>query len=182
MPFYQRHLPHWHPEGAALFVTWRLHGSLPRILATFEATDRELAQGAFGPHWLEDRRIASLVVHPLRFAQDPLSLYELRAWVVMPNHVHILICPRAELKRITRAVKTFTAREANSILGRTGQPFWQDESYDHWVRSRQEMEATVRYIESNPVAAGLAGAVEEWPWSSAAAGERPGDRPEACPT
>ncbi len=114
----------------------------------------------------------------LRFSEKRLNLYELRAWVVMPNHVHILICPRVELRQITRTVKTFTARETNSILQRTGQPFWQDESYDHWVRSRDEMEATVRYIESNPVAAGLATAVEEWPWSSAAAR----DRPEACPT
>ena len=114
----------------------------------------------------------------LRFSEKRLNLYELRAWVVMPNHVHILICPRVELRQITRTVKTFTAREANSILQRTGQPFWQDESYDHWVRSRDEMEATVRYIESNPVAAGLATAVQGWPWSSAASS----DRPEACPT
>jgi REP element-mobilizing transposase RayT len=178
MAFYRRHLPHWHPEGAALFVTWRLHGSLPRILGTFEATDHELDQGATGPHWLKDERVAALVVRSLRFAQDRLNLCELRAWVVMPNHVHILIRPQADLERITRSVKTFTAREANSILHRIGQPFWQDESYDHWVRSRDEMEATVRYIESNPVAAGLARAVEGWPWSSAASR----DSPEACPT
>jgi REP element-mobilizing transposase RayT len=173
MAFYQRHLPHWHPEGAALFVTWRLHGSLPRTPCALDAAGRKLDRGASGPHWLKDERVAPLVVRSLRFAQDRLGLYELRAWVVMPNHVHILIYPQTELERITRAVKTFTAREANSILHRTGQPFWQDESYDHWIRSRDEMEDTVRYIESNPVAAGLVRTPEEWPWSSAGAADRP---------
>jgi type I restriction enzyme R subunit/putative DNA methylase len=80
---------------------------------------------------------------------------------------HILIDPRAELSRITKAVKNFSARQANAILERTGQPFWQDESYDHWVRGRDEMEKIVRYIEHNPVAAGLVERVEAWRWSSA---------------
>jgi type I restriction enzyme R subunit/putative DNA methylase len=85
----------------------------------------------------------------------------------MVNHVHILIDPRAELSSITKAVKNVSARQANAILGRTGQPFWQDESYDHWVRGRDEMEKIVRYIEYNPVAAGLVERVEAWLWSSA---------------
>ncbi len=85
----------------------------------------------------------------------------------MANHVHILIYPAAKLSRITKAVKNFSARQANAILGRTGQPFWQDESYDHWVRGPDELEKIVRYIEENPVAAGLAERAESWPWSSA---------------
>jgi type I restriction enzyme R subunit/putative DNA methylase len=76
-----------------------------------------------------------------------------------------------------RLLRRSAARQANLILGRTGQPFWQDESYDHWVRTEAELEKIVRYIERNPVAAGLAAAVEDWPWSSArATGET------ACPT
>lgn len=64
-------------------------------------------------------------------------------------------------------LKGSTARKANQLLGRTGMPFWQDESYDHWVRDRQQLERIVRYIEDNPVSAGLAAAVCQWPWSSA---------------
>jgi REP element-mobilizing transposase RayT len=65
----------------------------------------------------------------------------------MANHVHILIYPAARLSRITKAVKNFPARQANAILGRTGRPFWQDESYDHRVRGPDELEKIVRYIE-----------------------------------
>jgi len=85
----------------------------------------------------------------------------------MVNHVHILIDPQAKLSRITKAVKNFSARQANALLGRTGQPFWQDESWDHWVRGPEELEKTVAYIEGNPLAAGLVERVEDWRWSSA---------------
>jgi putative transposase len=87
----------------------------------------------------------------------------------MPNQVHILELPRVPLATLTRRLKGYTARQANRILGRTGEAFWQTESYDHWVRSEQEWERIVRYIESNPVGAGLATRPEDHPWSSAAA-------------
>jgi REP element-mobilizing transposase RayT len=64
------------------------------------------------------------VVDALEFGERTLHLYTLRSWVVMPNHVHILIEPKASLPKITRSIKTFTARKANEILGRTGEPFW----------------------------------------------------------
>ena len=83
------------------------------------------------------------------------------------NHVYILICPEAALWRITKTIKSFSARRANALLGRAGQPFWQDKSYDHWVRSREELEKIVRYIEENPLTAGLVERVEDWRWSSA---------------
>src|SRR5713226_2269858 len=64
-------------------------------------------------------------------------------------------------------VKSASARVANATLRRTGQPFWQDESYDHWVRSDRERGSIIRYIEYNPVTAGLVLEPEQWPWSSA---------------
>ena len=120
-----------------------------------------------GPRWLEDERVARCVADALRYGSLQLGLYELRAWVLMVNHVHILMHPRCNLSRITKSIKNFSARQANSILGRTGQPFWQDESYDHWVRGPEEMEKIVRYIERNPVTAGLVKRPEDWRWSSA---------------
>ena len=183
----ERHLPHWQPEGAALFITWRLHGSLPKIPApiqyqsagkTFAAVDRVLDRAATGPRWLVDERVARCVVDALKYGEANLHLYELRAWVLMVNHVHILIYPEADLSKITRSIKNFSARQANRILGLTGQPFWQDESYDHWARGPEEVEKIVRYIEENPVSAGLAQKVEDWRWSSAVEGTGR----EACPT
>jgi putative transposase len=129
--------------------------------------DRELDRAATGPRWLLDQRVAHCVADALRYGEIKLGLYELRAWVLMANHVHILIYPKATLSRITKSIKNFSARYANVILGRTGQPFWQDESYDHWVRCPVELEKIVLYIEGNPVAAGLVERVEDWRWSSA---------------
>jgi putative transposase len=85
----------------------------------------------------------------------------------MPNHVHLLILPRAGVAEITRWLKGSTARRANMLLQRTGLSFWQDESYDHWVRNARELNRIAAYIEENPVAAGLVDSKELWPWSSA---------------
>jgi REP element-mobilizing transposase RayT len=117
-----------------------------------------LAENVTGPHWLKDDHIAELVVDAL-FYHDG-SLYTLLPFVVMSNHVHVLLSPLEKksddpveqvesvakpasegntshyvpLHKITQSLKGYTAREANRLLGRTGQTFWQDESYDHWVR------------------------------------------------
>jgi putative transposase len=114
--------------------------------------DREPDRAACGPLWLRDENVARCVADALRFGDGQLGFYDLRAWVVMANHVHILIYPTTALSRITKAIKNFTARQANALLGRTGRPFWQDESYDHWVRSSVEANEIVRYVEANPLA------------------------------
>ena len=180
MSYYERRLPHWHPDHAAIFVTWRLHGSLPRSAwedrpelpagKAFVAIDRELATAATGPTWLKDERVAQSVVDALRFGEESLRLYRLHAWVLMANHVHLLIEPNTELPRITRSIKSFSAKQANEILGRTGERFWQDESYDRWVRDQKEFGKIAQYVEFNPVAAGLVQRPEDWPWSSAYSG------------
>jgi REP element-mobilizing transposase RayT len=175
MAEYRRRLPHFHPDGEYLFVTWRLHGSLPVappdiIYATpghaFAAQDRALAR-YHGTQWLSDVRVARQVAETICDGERQRRFYELQAWVVMPNHVHLLILPQVGLPQITRWIKGRTAREANLLLGRSGKPFWQHESYDHWVRSERELQRIAGYIEENPVSAGLAAAPEDWPWSSA---------------
>jgi putative transposase len=175
MAEYRRRLPHFHPDGEYLFVTWRLHGSLPLaqpdvIYATpghaFAAHDRALSQ-SHGTLWLSDTRVARQVVEAIRHGESQKRFYELDAWVVMPNHVHLLILPHVSLPQITHWVKGRTARESNLLLGRAGGPFWQHESYDHWVRNEREFQRIAAYIEENPVSAGLAGTPEDWPWSSA---------------
>jgi putative transposase len=169
---YRRNLPHWHPPGAAIFVTWRLAGTFPRLGnsshdgATFLEQDRLLDRATDGPTWLRQPETAGCVMDCLRGNAD--GGHELHAFVVMPNHVHILITPRIDLAKITRAMKRKSARQANAILGRTGQPFWQDESFDHWIRHPQQFGKVKSYIERNPVRAGLVTTPEQWPYSSAA--------------
>jgi REP element-mobilizing transposase RayT len=173
MAEYRRRLPHFHPEGAHLFVTWVLHGSIPAakpdiIYATpgrrFAAEDTVLGEG-HGRLWLSDTRVARYVVETICAGDG--RMYELQAWVVMPNHVHVLMLPLVAMAHLTQWLKGRTAREANRLLGRSGEPFWQHESYDHWVRNEREFNRIVNYIERNPVSAGLARTAEDWPWSSA---------------
>ena len=103
-------------------------------------------------------------------------LYTLWAYVVMANHVHVFLKPKgdATIERISKHLKGFTSREANLFLERTGQKFWQDESFDHWSRDKDEFLRIVKYIENNPVKAGLVKRPEDWPWSSAAERKRRG--------
>lgn len=72
-----------------------------------------------------------------------------------------------EPARSLQSVKGYTAREANRLLQRTGQPFWQSESFDHWIRDEQEFKRVQRYIEQNPVRAGIVVHPGQYPWSSA---------------
>jgi len=177
MTLYVRRLPHWQPEDEPLFLTWRLHGTLPpnryigpRGLASGEAfvcIDRYLDQATHGPSWMRRPEIAQLVAGALHFGEQNLGLYRLHAWVVMPNHAHVLLTALVSASRLQKSVEGFAAREANKLLGRTGEQFWQRESYDHWVRNQTEFERVVSYIEQNPVKSGLACQAEEYRWSSA---------------
>lgn len=89
------------------------------------------------------------------------------AYAAMPNHVHVLIDPFRPIRQITHWIKGSTARAANELLARSGKQFWQHESFDHWVRDDSEGQRIIRYIERNPVKAGLVQRIEDWPWSSA---------------
>jgi putative transposase len=178
MNYYERNLPHWHPAGRSIFVTWRLFGSLPRaVLARikkqrddsgkqFVVFDECLDSGKCGPLWLQVPEIAGFV-HDALVRGVELGRYRLHAWVIMPNHVHVLLEPRVPVQRVMSTLKGVSARDANATLKRVGKPFWQDESFDHWVRDSSQFERIRSYIEQNPVKAGLANKPEDWLWSSA---------------
>jgi putative DNA methylase len=93
--------------------------------------------------------------------------YQLHCFVIMPNHVHLLVTPRVVATHWLGPLKGFTAYRANQMLGRQGRPFWQDESYDHAVRSDAEFQRICGYIERNPVSAGLVTTADQFRWSSA---------------
>ena len=180
MSFSRRRLPHWQPPGKDLFLTWHLHGSLPRHRfppptaasagKAFVWMDRHLDEARSGPLWLGREEIARLVAESFQYADCVLNFYRLHAWIVMANHVHLLVSPNAAPARFLQSIKGYTAREANRVLGRTGEPFWQAESYDHWIRDVGEFERVKAYIENNPVRAGLVQSPGEFRWSSAYAG------------
>ena len=108
------------------------------------------------------------MIHKIRRGHT-LSHYELHRYVVMPNRMHVLVTPQAEPRQLMKSLKGATARAANLLLGRTGMAFWQDESFDRWMRDDPEFQKTAAYIERNPVSARLVERPEDWPWSSAAA-------------
>ena len=166
---YERRLPHWDIVGKPLFVTFRLHGSLParRIFPpermassgkAFVAMDRLLDRGTSGPLFLRRPEIAERVVAGLLHGDCQLHRYQLHAFVVMPNHVHMLVTPSVVATRWLGPLKGFTSYQANELLGTHGRAFWQDESYDHLVRDGPEFERIRGYIERNPVTAGLVAA------------------------
>jgi REP-associated tyrosine transposase len=189
------YLPHVKREGASYFATFRLVDSLPKeVLLRFEQEhaealkslsakadaeqteeihrdlrrkiERYLDRGAGACH-LRRQEIAPMVSEALRHFHG--IHYLLDDWVVMPNHVHVVLWPMPNhtLSEILKSRKRHTARQANLILGKTGESFWQRESYDHWMRNDEEKARIRRYIRMNPVNAKLCKAPEEWQWGSA---------------
>ena len=97
MVFYRRNLPHWHPGGKALFITWRLHAAID------------------DQHYLARPEIAGIVADALTYGKTELHHYELIAWVVMSNHVHVLLLPLVEVRALMKRIKGFTARRSNEV-------------------------------------------------------------------
>jgi REP element-mobilizing transposase RayT len=191
------HLPHLKREGAAYFVTFRLVGTLPAevlsqlkqeretIITQATAAKRPLTwheqeelfrwyssrvdchlDAGHGDCWLRRPEIAKIVANALQFHDG--QRFNLRAWVVMSNHVHAVVRPLSgfTLSQVLQGWKGFSAREANRLLERQGE-FWQRESYDHLVRDDEDLHRCCHYTTMNPVNARLCAKPEGWQWSSA---------------
>jgi len=126
--------------------------------------DRLLDEQRAGPAYLRMPAIAQVVADSI--AKGAADDYLLHAWVVMPNHVHLLVTPQVDVPGLFRRLKGASARESNKLLGQMGRPLWQDESYDRLVRSAEEFRRIEKYVLQNPVRAGLARSAEEYQWSS----------------
>ncbi|HXR04998.1 MAG TPA: transposase [Verrucomicrobiae bacterium] len=172
------YLPHRDEPGLIQFITFHLADCFPVTLRSeWEAVlkvedDRErrlqlekyLDQGR-GECYLRRPEIGKLVEDALRFHHP--QRYDLRAWVIMPNHLHFLVeVGETPLSKIVKELKRYTSREANKILRRTG-AFWFEDYFDTYMRDAQHELKTQRYIENNPVKALLVRGPKEWPWSSA---------------
>ncbi len=193
---YSAYLPHWEQESATYAVTFRLDDSLPRAVldawlrerqevtrraeaAGRPLTDAELRRlrdlhseqvekyldAGHGACHLKDARAAAIMRDALRHFDG--QRYDLIAWCVMPNHVHVVVRPRPgeELAKITHSWKSFTSNGINKALGRKG-TLWQPDSFDHLIRDADDLERSVQYVLDNPRAAGLS----NWPWSGCGTG------------
>lgn len=179
----RRNLPHWSSDGSIYWVTFRLADSLPQDkLAVWRAERgvwlerhpepwddeawREYDE-RFGQRleaWLDAGAGECVLRRPEIRAEVERCLrhfdgerYDLGDWVIMPNHVHLLIRPGRGrvLSRILQGIKGVSARNCNALLGTTERKFWQEESYDHIVRSEAQLRHYIRYIADNPVKARL---------------------------
>ena len=162
----RRNLPHWQQSGATYFVTFRLADSLPsevrdrlselqRLNDTdaFAWIDRYLDAGT-GSLLLAESAHASLVESALRHFDG--NRYALGAFVIMPNHVHVLLQPTAahSLTSIIHSLKSYTARQLQRAAGIRGQ-VWRDERFDRIVRDVTELRGFHEYIFANPFGAHL---------------------------
>ena len=170
-------LPHWRQDGATYFVTFRTADSLPQEKLQQWLDEREewlrknpephstaqrreywerfparfqywLDQG-HGACLLRQSKLRQVVEGALRHFDG--TRYRLDEFVVMPNHVHVIVAPLGEnlLSSVVHSWKSFTANKINEALHRRG-AFWQKESFDHIVRSTDSLEKFRRYIEDNP--------------------------------
>ena len=156
------YLPHLDGYGIVQHVVFRLHDALPADAV--ETGDDALDRG-FGSALLRDgaaRIVAEALLH------DDGQRYTMRAWCVMPNHVHVLAATNAEheLGTIVQTWKSITARRINALLGRQGR-LWGADYFDRYMRDHEHYLATFAYVVKNPVKAGLCAKPEDWPWSSA---------------
>jgi putative transposase len=192
LKFYRRNLPHWLVADHSYFVTLRIKGTLPSTIVSemqlqrklmcaehmneegfsklrreqFLKIERILDSLESDNRWLDDASVATMII-------DNLSWLSGRGWktyaaVVLSTHIHLLLRNEegrsAELLNDLGQFKRHTAREANRMLGDEG-AFWAREDFDHWIRTREKFEGTVRYIANNPVKAGRVKHWTDWPWT-----------------
>ncbi len=147
MTLYRLRPPNIHETEQSVFLTWRLSSD--------------------GPVCLRQPAVADMIVEAIQYNAHILGHYLLHAFVVMPDHVHLLATPAVALSKLTKSLKGVTANRANAILRLTGRPFWREESDDRLVRHDREFEKIRSFIEGNPVRAGLVTDAGEYRWSSA---------------
>ena len=171
-----------HRENKALqSITFRLYDSLPKEVIEeiklkldikkddpacnsmqYQRLRQKIAEyedAGYGQCFLRDERIAAIMQDTLKHFDG--ERYQLLCWCIMPNHVHVLIEVNEgwSLSKIMHGWRSYTANEANRILGRTGK-FWMEEYYDRYIRNDNHLQKTINYILNNPANAGL----DDWPW------------------
>jgi REP element-mobilizing transposase RayT len=182
------YLPHFESSEATQHVTFHLADSLPQTvllrleaeLNTLPTEKRDVERRKRVDAWIDAGHgscalrkpgIADMVQGSLLTFDS--ERYRLLAWVVMPNHVHVLFQPIKgwTVAKIVASWKKFTARKICDDRRDSGQEtsahVWHREYWDRYIRDRRHFEQTVEYIHLNPVTAGLVVRAASWRWSSA---------------
>jgi REP element-mobilizing transposase RayT len=173
------YLPHLDAAGLTQSVTFRLADSLPGAQAGIWSELARLASDAkrraLAEAWLDRGHGSCVLREPdlAAFVENALLCFDgqrcrVLAWVVMPNHVHVLVgvFPSWPLRSLVKSWKSYTARAINDRLGRRG-ALWQADYFDRFIRDDDHLRNEIDYIEENPVKAGLVAFAADWPWSSA---------------
>jgi len=170
------YLPHFDGGEMVQMITYRLADSLPRDVVKNELRNARtpeqrqryeaLLDAGHGNCMLQWPEAASLVVDAWRHFDG--VRYRLHAWVVMPNHVHVVatIVDGYPLERIVHNWKSFTGHALRKAFG--CRAVWQADYWDRFIRDERHFAAALAYVEGNPMKAGLVRTAEEWRWSSAA--------------
>jgi REP element-mobilizing transposase RayT len=134
---------------------------ISQLRAILQKAERCLDSG-LGHCYMRDPRVAKIVADAIKHFEG--QRYHLLAWCVMPNHVHVVFSPLEDhtLETILHSWKSFSAEQANRLLGRTGR-FWQREYFDHLVRNEGSLRKIIQYVKDNPQRTGL----QNWPWVEA---------------
>jgi REP element-mobilizing transposase RayT len=169
------YLPHCDERGRVQHIVFGLDDAMPRVApATVtdptkraQWADRELDAGR-GSRLLADTQNADVVQDCLLYGDG--ERYALAAWCIMPTHVHVVIeqFETHPLADVVQKWKSVSAHAINKALRRSGR-LWRREYFDRFMRSEDQFEWTVAYVENNPVAAGLVGQPQDWSFSSASA-------------
>lgn len=173
------YLPHYDDGRKIQSITYRLADALPiHVVEKLEeqalgddkhrAGIEEYLDAGHGSCLLKQPHCAETVVENWRHFDG--TRYRLHAWVVMPNHVHVLIepLPGTEIGKIVQSWKSYTAKVIGGVRTETARRVWQADYWDRFIRNEAHYQATVAYIHNNPVKAGLVKRMEDWAWSSAA--------------
>jgi len=154
---YRRRLPHLQKEDADIFVTFC---TARRILP-------EAARDLVLSHCLREAGLQAFACEGARATKPRIHLY---AVVIMPDHVHLLLSPLRDedgwpfpLADILQCMKSATAHRINKLLQTSG-PVWEEESFDHVLRSDETLKEKCEYIRQNPVKAGLVQKPEDYRW------------------
>jgi len=179
------YLPHFNQAGIKQHVTVHLADSLPEtalrrmeleinhLPSEQQKTARRvrlerLLDAGYGSCILRQPECARVVELALLFGDG--TRYRLLAWVVMPNHVHLLLEEMHgwPVGKVMQSWKRHTTRELRGLVGgRRSGPIWQRDSWDRFIRDADHLAATRRYIEENPAKAGLCNQARDWPFGSA---------------
>lgn len=180
--FHRRNLPHLYFNDGIYFITSRLINSIPiekleqlknetknisdgKQKRLFKKYDVLMDSGEYGDKYLKNPKCAEIVKDTLHYPDG--KEYKLICYCIMPNHFHLvfeLLQNNKGISKIMQSIKRISARDCNTILSRSG-AFWQDESFDRWVRDEKELYFVIRYILLNPVTAGLVNDWKDWKYT-----------------